>query len=149
MLLNFTNTKSCPVCILCPKNAPFSAQPTNKRLSSSRNSIPFPPSPLSFTASVAVHSTTHAITSIRRHVRNVVLSHFLQNHVSPSTIPDLAGTYLFIPARLYHRLADILRDAARMPKYGIENARSGYTFRALNRTLPLNRTENSPYFELC
>ena len=69
MLLHFATTKPCPACILCRKNTSFSAQLTNKRLSSSRNSIPFPPPSLSITAFVALHSTTHAITSIRGHVR--------------------------------------------------------------------------------
>jgi len=76
MLLHFaTQNHSKPrktlhgMCIICPKNTSCSAQPTNKRLSSSRNSSPSPPPSLLITAFVAVHSTTHAFTSIRRHVR--------------------------------------------------------------------------------
>jgi len=107
-----------------PENTSFPAQPTSKRLSSSRNSTALPPPSLSIIQFVALHSTTHAIASIRRHT-SVTSFHTLSSQNQESSrishrMIILAGTYLFIPARSDRSFARIWHVHSRMTKFGIE-----------------------------
>jgi len=90
-----------------PKNMSFPAQPTSKKLSSSRNSTTLPPPSLSIIEFVALHLTTHAITSIRGHTSETSSS---QNLSELPYLIILAGIYLFIPARSDRWFAGIWRD---------------------------------------
>jgi len=141
----FRKTSPMPSLYICPKKYVLPAQPTNKRLSSSRNSITLPPPSLSITDFITLHRSTHAIASIRWHKFSRVLSFRIANH----EVPILAGTYLFILARLDRWLAGVWRDAACMPKFGIEMLGPVRHFARLAGLSSVNRTENSPYFELC
>jgi len=84
---NAAKRHQCPTLYIARKYV-LPAQPTNKRLSSSRNSIPLPLPSLSITDFVALHSTTHAITSIRGHVRTAFV-HFHCRITSPRRIKSL------------------------------------------------------------
>ena len=83
-----------------PENTSFPAQPTSKRLSPSSYSTPLPPPLLSLVEFVVHRSITHAITSICGHTSETSSRSIPQNVTESRRMPNLAGVYYFILARL-------------------------------------------------